>query len=141
MEAIMFDQITEDIKKAMFAKDKERLDALRYFKSMLIENKTSAKAAIPEMDVLIKHVKKLRDSLENFPPENEIRKKTEREIAVLSDYMPKQLDEATVKGYISDIIAANPGVNAGLVMKELSPKIKGQFDSKIANELVKAALG
>jgi uncharacterized protein YqeY len=31
-------------------------------------------------------------------------------------------------------------VNAGLVMKELSPKIKGQFDSKIANELVKAAL-
>ena len=136
----MFDQITEDIKKAMFAKDKERLDALRYFKSMLIENKTSTKAASPEMDVLIKHVKKLRDSLENFPPENEIRKKTEREIVILSDYMPKQLDEATVKSYISDIIAATPGVNAGLVMKELSPKIKGQFDSKIANELVKAAL-
>lgn len=136
----MFEQITEDIKKAMFAKDKERLDALRYFKSMLIENKTSQKAPIAEMDVLIKHVKKLKDSLENFPPENEIRKKTEREIAVLSEYMPKQLDEETVKGYIKDIIAATPGVNAGLVMKELSPKIKGQFDSKIANELVKAAL-
>lgn len=137
----MFDQITEDIKKAMFAKDKERLDALRYFKSMLIENKTSAKAASPEMDVLIKHVKKLKDSLENFPAENEIRKKTEREITILSEYMPKQLDEAVVKGYIKDIIAANPGHNAGLVMKDLSPKIKGQFDSKIANELVKAALG
>ena len=136
----MFDLITEDIKKAMYAKDKERLDALRYFKSMLIENKTSAKAASPEMDVLIKHVKKLKDSLENFPAENEIRKKTEREIIILSDYMPKQLDEAIVKGYIKDIIAATPGVNAGLVMKELSPKIKGQFDSKIANELVKAAL-
>ena len=54
--------------------------------------------------------------------------------------MPKQLDEAIVKGYINDIIAANPGVNAGLVMKELSPKIKGQFDTKIANELVKNAL-
>lgn len=137
----MFDQITEDIKKAMFAKDKERLDALRYFKSMLIENKTSAKAASPEMDVLIKHVKKLKDSLENFPAENEIRKKTEREITILSEYMPKQLDESVVKGYIKDIIAANPGHNAGLVMKDLSPKIKGQFDSKIANELVKAALG
>ncbi len=136
----MMEQISEDIKKAMFAKDKERLDALRYFKSMLIENKTS-KAPIVEMDVLIKHVKKLRDSLENFPPENEIRKKTEREIIVLSDYMPKQLDEATVKGFISEIIAKTPGVNAGLVMKELSPKIKGQFDSKLANELVKAALG
>lgn len=140
MEAIMFEKVTEDIKKAMYAKDKERLDALRYYKSMLIENKTS-KAPIAEMDVLIKHVKKLKDSLENFPAENEIRKKTEREIIVLSEYMPKQLDEATVKGYIQDIIAATPGVNAGLVMKELSPKIKGQFDSKLANELVKAALG
>lgn len=136
----MFEKITEDIKKAMFAKDKERLDALRYYKSMLIENKTSKTAPIPEMDVLIKHVKKLKDSLESFPPENEVRKKTEREILILSEYMPKQLSQEVVVGYIQEIIANNPGVNAGLVMKELSPKIKGQFDSKIANELVKAAL-
>jgi uncharacterized protein YqeY len=136
----MFELITEDIKKAMFAKDKERLDALRYFKSMLIENKTSKTAPIAEMDVLIKHVKKLKDSLESFPPENEVRKKTEREIIVLSEYMPKQLSQDVVAGYIKDIIAKTPGVNAGLVMKELSPMIKGQFDSKLANELVKAAL-
>jgi uncharacterized protein YqeY len=136
----MFDKITEDIKKAMFAKDKERLDALRYYKSLLIENKTAKTAPIAEMDVLIKHVKKLRDSLESFPPENEIRKKTEREIIILSEYMPTQLSVDVVRGYIQEIIAKTPGVNAGLVMKELSPKIKGQFDSKIANELVKAAL-
>ena len=136
----MFDLITEDIKKAMFAKDKERLDALRYYKSMLIENKTSKTAPIAEMDVLIKHVKKLKDSLDSFPPENEVRKKTEREIIILSEYMPKQLSEEIVIGYIQEIIAKTPGINAGLVMKELSPKIKGQFDSKIANELVKNAL-
>ncbi len=135
----MFDVISEDIKKAMFAKDKNKLDALRYFKSMLIENKTS-KAPISEMDVLIKHVKKLKDSLESFPPENEIRKKTEVEISILAEYMPKQIAEAEVRDMIAAIIAANPGVNAGLVMKELSPKIKGQFDSKLANELVKNAL-
>lgn len=135
----MLEQITDDIKKAMLAKDKDRLDALRYFKAMLIENKT-AKAPIAEMDVLIKHVKKLKDSLEAFPPENEIRKKTEVEINILSDYMPKQISEAEVKSMISAIIASNPGINAGLVMKELSPKIKGQFDSKLANELVKSAL-
>ena len=136
----MFDQITEDIKKAMFAKDKERLDALRYLKSILIENKTSKTAPIAEMDVLIKHVKKLKDSLESFPPENEVRKKTEREIIILSEYMPKQLTEEVVVQFIKEIIANTPNINAGLVMKELSPKIKGQFDSKIANELVKAAL-
>ncbi len=135
----MFELITDDIKKAMLAKDKERLDALRYFKSMLIENKTS-KSPIAEMDVLIKHVKKLKDSLENFPEENEIRKKTEREIAVLSEYMPKQLSTEEVIAFIQEIIISHPGINAGLIMKELSPKIKGQFDSKLANELVKAAL-
>ena len=135
----MIDQITDDIKKAMIAKDKDRLDALRYFKSMLIENKTS-KAPVAEMDVLIKHVKKLKDSLEAFPPENEVRKKTEKEIEILNEYMPKQLSTDEVKKFIADIIAANPGINVGLVMKELSPKIKGQFDSKLANEMVKAAL-
>lgn len=124
----------------MLAKEKERLDALRYFKSMLIENKTS-KAPIAEMDVLIKHVKKLKDSLESFPPENEIRKKTEREIITLSEYMPKQLEENAVIHLIKEIISNNPSYNPGLVMKDLSPKIKGQFDSKRANELVKSALG
>jgi len=135
----MIDKITDDIKKAMIAKDKDRLDALRYFKSMLIENKTS-KTPIAEMDVLIKHVKKLKDSLEAFPPENEVRKKTERESEILNEYMPKQLNADEVKKMIADIIAAQPGINVGLVMKELSPKIKGQFDSKLANEMVKAAL-
>lgn len=135
----MFEKITEDIKKAMLAKDKERLDALRYYKSMLIENKTS-KAPINEMDVLIKHVKKLKDSLENFPEGNEIRQKTVREIEVLSEYMPKQIDQAIVEGFIKEIISQTPGINAGLVMKELSPRIKGQFDSKLANELVKKLL-
>lgn len=132
----MFELITEDIKKAMLSKDKIRLDALRYFKSMLIENKTS-KSPIPEMDVLIKHVKKLKDSLEAFPPENEIRKKTESEIQVLSEYLPQQISESTVEGFIKDIIASKPGLNAGLVMKELGPKIKGQFDNKLALELIK----
>lgn len=136
----MMEQITEDIKKAMFAKDKDRLDALRYLKAMLIENKTS-KAPIAEMDVLIKHVKKLRDSLENFPEGNELRAKTEKEIAALAEYLPKQLAEADVVAMIKSIIDGTPGINAGLVMKELSPKIKGQFDSKRANELVKSALG
>lgn len=135
----MFEEINTEIKNAMLAKDKVKLDALRYFKAMLLENKTS-KTPIPEMDVLIKHVKKLKDSLENFPAGNEIRTKTEQEIAVLSHYLPKQLSENEVITFIKNIIAANPAFNAGLVMKELSPKIKGQFDSKRANELVKELL-
>jgi uncharacterized protein YqeY len=138
----MFEKITEDIKQAMLRKDKDALDALRYLKAMFIENKTS-KAPIPEMDVLIKYVKRLRDSLETFPEGNAIRLKTQKEIEILMSYMPKELSEAEVKAFIKDIIAKAPSVaaNAGIIMKELTPKIKGQFDGKKASELVKSILG
>jgi uncharacterized protein YqeY len=136
----MFEKITEDIKQAMLRKDKDSLDALRYLKSMLIENKTS-KAPIAEIDVAIKYVKKLKESLESFPEGNAVRLKTEKEIEILKVYMPKELSEVEVKEFINAIISATPGANAGMIMKELTPKIKGQFDGKKANELVKAALG
>ena len=137
----MFEKITEDIKQAMLRKDKDSLDAFRYLKSMLIENKTS-KNPVPEMDVVIRHVKKLKESLESFPEGNPVRLKTEREIEILKAYMPKELSEDEVKQFIKDIMANAPTVaNAGMIMKELTPKIKGQFDGKRANELVKLALG
>lgn len=135
----MFDRVTAEIKNAMLAKDKDRLDALRFLKSMLIENKTS-KSPAPEIDVAVKYVKRLKDSLVNFPEGSALRIKTEKEIEVLKDYLPKELSDAEVKNFIKEIIASNPGANMGMVMKELTPKIKGQFDGKLANDLVKAAL-
>ena len=136
---MLFEKITEDIKQAMIAKDKDRLDALRGLKALMIENKTS-KAPVSEMDVVINCVKKLKGSLDAFPAGHEIRLKTEKEIDILSAYMPKQLSETEVREIIKNIISANPGANQGIIMKELTPKIKGQFDGKAASELVKSLL-
>ncbi len=136
---MLSDQINEDIKQAMLKKEKEKLDALRGLKALFIENKTS-KAPIAEMDVLINCVKKLKGSLENFPEGHDLRIKTEQEIEFLSHYMPKQLSADEVKAIISDIIKNNPGANQGIIMKDLTPKIKGQFDGKAASELVKSML-
>lgn len=136
---MLFEQINEDIKQAMLKKEKEKLDALRGLKALFIENKTS-KSPIAEMDVLINCVKKLKGSLESFPDGHEIKLKTEREIEILSHYMPKQLTSDEVKNIISEIIKNTPGANQGIVMKELTPKIKGQFDGKAASELVKSLL-
>jgi uncharacterized protein YqeY len=136
---MLFEKITDDIKQAMIAKDKDRLDALRGLKALMIENKTS-KAPISEMDVIINCVKKLKGSLEAFPEGHAIRVKTEKEIEILSIYMPKQLSESDVKDMITAIIKLNPSANQGIVMKELTPKIKGQFDGKLASDLVKSLL-
>jgi len=130
--------ITEDIKNAMKAGEKEKLSALRMAKAALIENKTSA-APKAEQDVLIGYAKKLAGTIENFPEGDINRQKIKNEIAFLKSYLPEQMDEATVVAMINDIVAKG-AANQGMVMKELSPLIKGKFDGKRANELVTTAL-
>lgn len=138
MESLI-EKVNEDIKTAMKAKEKEKLDALRYLKSMLLENKTS-KEPRPEMDILIALSKKLTDSMAAFPEGHAIREKTANEVKFLSAYMPQPLSEEEVKKIIAGIVKNLPTPNMGAVMKELSPQIKGRFDGKAANDFVKEAL-
>lgn len=127
--------VNENIKLAMKAKDKNKLNALRYLKKLFIENDTSKKP-ISEMNIVIGHVKKLKDSLDMYPKESEQYENLLAEIDVLNEYMPKQLSEDEVKNLIKEIVNST-GNQFGLVMKELSPKIKGKFDGKKATQLVK----
>jgi uncharacterized protein YqeY len=131
-ETPMFDKINEDIKTAMKAKEKEKLQALRYLKSMLMENTTSKKP-VTEMDVIVKHHKKLKDGLTTFPKEHPMHTQT-------LAYLPVQLTEDDVAKLIESIKSNLENPNMGALMKELQPKIKGQFDGKKASEMVKAAL-
>lgn len=135
----MFDKINADIKEAMKAREKERLDALRYLKAMLMENKVS-KSPKPELDVIISHVKKLEDSIGVYPEGSPQQEKIRLEITFLKPYMPEALDEEGVKTLISEIISGLDNPNMGMVMKELSPQIKGKFDGKKASQMVIAAL-
>jgi uncharacterized protein YqeY len=135
----MLEKINADIKTAMKAKEKERLEALRYLKSMLMENNTSKSPKEP-MDVVISHVKKLNDSLKNFPEDNPLHAKTKQEIEFLKVYMPEQLDVAAVQKLIDDIKAKHDNPHMGVIMKELTPQIKGKFDGRKASEMVKSAL-
>ncbi|MDA9189694.1 GatB/YqeY domain-containing protein [bacterium] len=135
----MIEQLNELIKTSMKEKKKERLQALRYIKSLLLENKT-AKKPIIELDVVIKHHKKLKDSVELYPEGNPMREQILAEVEIVSEFLPKQLEEAEVIALIENIKAGLDQVNMGAIMKELSPQIKGKFNGKHANELVKKAL-
>lgn len=136
----MLDQIANEIKTAMKEKQKERLDALRYLKSMLMENKVSKKPK-PEMDVVISHFKKLKEAFEAYPEGSDQRAKLEKEMAVVEAFMPKQLSEPEVVELIKNIVSSQENANMGSVMKELFPQIKGKFDGKLANQLVRNVLG
>lgn len=132
--------ISNEIKSAMKAKDKTRLNALRYLKKLFIENDTSTKK-VSEQDIVISYTKKVKDSLSMYPKDSEQYKDIEAEIAVLNEFMPKQLEESEVIAIIDKIIKENENANFGTVMKNLSPQIKGKFDGKKASDLVKSKLG
>lgn len=131
--------VNDEIKAAMKARDKVRLNVLRYLKKLFIENDVSGKA-IPEMDIVISHAKKTRDSLTMYPEGSEQQEGIKAEVKVLEEFLPKQLTEDEVATIISDIKASLDAPNMGAIMKELSPKIKGQFDGKKASQMVQEAL-
>lgn len=146
----LFDQVSEDIKKAMLAREKVRLEALRGIKKEFLEAKT-AKGAGGElsdenaMKILIKMVKQRKESaaiyVENNRPElaeNEL-----AEAAVIEEYLPRQLSpeelEAEVKAIIAEAGATSPK-EMGKVMKIASKRLSGRADGRKISDTAKVLL-
>jgi uncharacterized protein YqeY len=134
----LMEQVNNDIKEAMKAKQQERLDALRMLKAEYIKNNTSPKPT-DELSVTISHAKKLSDSLELYQSGTPAYEKILKEIEVIKNYLPKALEESEVISLIEEI-KSRGAKDMGSIMKELQPQIKGKFDGKKASELVKAAV-
>lgn len=133
------DQVNSDIKNAMKAREKEKLEALRFLKSLFIKNNTSPKPT-DDQSIVISHAKKLKDSLEHYPTGTDAHNKIVTEVDFLSPYLPKPMSEEDVKKLISDAISSMPNAQMGPVMGKISKEIKGKFDGKRATELVKEML-
>ncbi len=133
------EQINEGIKLAMKARDKTRLNALRYVKKLFIENDVSGNPK-PEIDIVISYAKKVKDSADLYPDDSEAKKEIYAEHKVLSEFLPKSLDQQEVKDLIDQIKGNLDSPNMGEIMKHLQPQIKGRFDGKLASQMVKDAL-
>ncbi len=133
------DQISKEIIVAMKSKDKVRLNVLRYLKKLFIENDT-AKKQLVEMDILISYAKKIKDSMAMYPDGSPQQDEVKAEVLILEEYLPKQLSEEEVADILKGIIAGLEAPNMGLIMKQLTPAIKGKFDGRKASEMVMAAL-
>ncbi len=134
----MMDQVNNDIKDAMRAKDAMKLEALRMLKAEFIKNNTAAKPT-DELSITVSHAKRLTDSLEMYKSGTEAYDKLLKEIEFIKVYLPKAMTEAEVVAIINDI-KAKGAKDMGSIMKELQPQIKGKFDGKRASDLVKAAV-
>lgn len=146
----LFEQISEDIKKAMLAKDKVSLEALRGIKKEMLEAKTAKGASGDLTDeaavkILQKMVKQRRDSAEIYKQQNrpELAENELAEMAVIERYLPKQMTEEELTAALKEIIAeigATSAKEMGKVMGVASKKLAGKADGRLISEKVKSLL-
>lgn len=146
----LFDQISEDIKKAMLARDKVRLEALRGIKKEFIEAKT-AKGANGELTdetalkIMMKMVKQRKESAEIYTSNSrpELAENELAEAAVIEEYLPKQLSaeelEKELKAIIAETGASSPA-EMGKVMGVATKRLQGKAEGKAISTMVRQLL-
>lgn len=146
----LFDRVSEDIKDAMRAKDKIRLEALRGIKKEFLEAKT-AKGASDELPdeaailILQKMVKQRKDSAEIYKTQGreDLAGDELAQVAVLEVYLPKQLSQDELDAKIAEIIAqvgATSPADMGKVMGVATKALAGVAAGKAISETVKKLL-
>lgn len=144
------ERINGDIKQAMLAKKKEELTALRSIKSaiLLAETEKGAKEEISEeieMKILMKAAKQRKESGELFGKEGreDLAAKELFELEIISQYLPKQMDENELRDVIKSIIekvgASSPS-DMGKVMGASTKQLAGKADGKLISIIVKELL-
>ena len=140
----LLDQIEQDMKEALRAGQKERLTVLRGLKSDFKYKQIEIGHPLTDADaigVLTTSAKKRRESIEQFRSggREELARKEELELQVITGYLPEQLTEEKLRQIIAETITetgADSPQQMGLVMKALLPKIKGQADGKLVSRMV-----
>ena len=146
----LFDQITDDIKAAMLAKDPIKLDALRGIKKEFLEAKT-AKGGDGELTdetalkIITKMVKQRKDAAGIFAEQNrpDLAEKELAEVAAILPYLPQQLSETELENSIKKIIAetgAEGAKDMGKVMGVASKQLSGKAEGRLISEVVKRLL-
>lgn len=144
-------QIDADIKKAMLAKNKEELEALRSIKSLILLAETDKGAgdeisADKENKILVKAAKQRKESADIFTQQNrqDLADKELFQLNVINRYLPKQLSqedlETALKSIIEQVGAKSPS-DLGKVMGAATKSLAGQADGKVISETVKRLLG
>ena len=147
----MFDRISNDIKEAMKAKDKVRLETLRNIKKVFLEAKTAPGANDTLTDeaalkIMQKLVKQGKDSatIYNEQGRADLAEAELAQVAVIETYLPKQMSaeelEAALKAIIAEVGAEGPK-DMGKVMGTATKKLAGLAEGRAISAKVKELLG
>ncbi|MGL5795019.1 MAG: GatB/YqeY domain-containing protein [Waterburya sp.] len=146
------ERIGEDIKTAMKAKDKIRLQTVRSIKKAILEKEVEVRpqgqdslTAEQEIELLSQPAKQRRDSIEQFQNagRDDLADKESQELAIIETYLPEQVSDSELEVIIDEIIT-NSGASSvkdlGKVMGPAMKQLKGKADGKKIQALVKSKL-
>ncbi|MBR6609080.1 MAG: GatB/YqeY domain-containing protein [Oscillospiraceae bacterium] len=141
----LMDDVRAGMMAAMKNKDKVRKDALSALlaamKSKMIDNK----GVLTDDDaiaVVAREIKQLKETMDTAPESYvEVKEECATKIAVLSEFMPKQMDVEEIKEVIRGVLATlglekPEAKQKGIIMKNLMPLVKGKADGKLVNEVL-----
>ena len=142
------EQITEDMKTAMRAKDMERLGTIRLLQAAIKQREVDERITLDDVGVVAivdKLIKQRKDSIAAFESANrqDLADKEKAEMAVLQVYLPARLSAeevtAEVKAIVAELGASGPG-DMGKVMGAVKTRLAGKADMGQVSAAVKAAL-
>ena len=146
------EQIGEDIKMAMKAKDKIRLQTVRSIKKAILDKEVELRpqgqdSLTPEQEIelLSQQAKQRRDSIEQFKNggREDLAETESKQLSIIETYLPAQLSDEKVEAIIDQIIASSGASSLkdlGKVMGPAMKELKGKADGKKIQELVKSKL-
>lgn len=144
----LWDQLIEDQKKAMKAKEKLRLSVIRSLRSELKNAEIANKGELSKeeaLSILQREIKRRKEALADYKKANRpsLLKDLEEEIEILNSYLPPQLSEEEIKEMAREAIKQT-GVfskkDMGKVMGALMPKVKGKADGSLVKKCVEDLL-
>ena len=142
-------RITEDMKAAMRSGEKDRLSCIRMLQAGIKQREVDERIELDDAQVLAvidKMIKQRRESVTQFEAGNraDLVAKESAEIALLTSYLPAQLDAADLDAMIRDAITSTSAASMkdmGKVMGALKPKVQGRTDMGALSARIKSALG
>ena len=142
------EQLSEDIKAAMRAKEGDKLSTLRLISAAIKQKEVDERIELTDARVLAvieKMIKQRKDSIAQFKAGGraDLVAKEEAELAILSAYLPAQMSEAEVAAAVEAAIAASGAAgpqDMGKVMGILKPQLAGKADMGAVSQRIKARL-
>ena len=143
------EQLNEDMKQAMRAKDKNRLSAIRMVRGAVRDKEINGKVELDDdgvLEVIASQIKKRKDALEQLRKSNreDLVEAEMEQINTLQEFLPAQLSmeeiEAAVTGAIEELGATSMR-DMGKVMGTLVPQLRGKADNSVISQIVRQKLG